>query len=173
MIKRRMLLSSALAVTMLLAADDLSAGELQQPEGGVILTVDGTIANVNTPDGAAAFDMAMLDALPQRRFRTATIWTSGVSEFSGPTLRSLLAHVGAKGKTLRLTALNEYAVEMPAADAFEGGPILATRKDGRALSVRDNGPLWLIYPFDDEPAYKTEVTYSRSIWQLKSIEVKD
>ncbi|AJY44628.1 oxidoreductase [Martelella endophytica] len=167
------MLLSALAATLLFGVGDLSASELRQPDGPIILTVEGAITNVNTPDGKAEFDMAMLDALPQRRFRTATIWTSGVSEFSGPTLTALLAFVGAKGKTLRLTALNEYAVEMPAADAFADGPILATRKDGRTLSVRDNGPLWLIYPFDDEPAYKTEVTYSRSIWQLKSIEVKD
>ena len=72
-----------------------------------------------------------------------------------------------------MTALNDYAIEVPASEAASGGPILATRVDGKPLSVRDKGPIWVIYPFDDKEAYKTEVTYSRSIWQLKSIEVED
>jgi hypothetical protein len=43
--------------------------------------------------------------------------------------------------------------------------------DDRPMSVRDKGPLWVVYPFDDVPAYQSETIYSRSIWQLDRIEV--
>jgi hypothetical protein len=39
------------------------------------------------------------------------------------------------------------------------------------MSVRDKGPLWVIYPYDAVPEYKSERIYARSIWQLVSIEV--
>ncbi len=150
-----------------------SAESLPAPEGNVILTVTGKIGVTNTAEATAAFDLAMLDALPQTRFETETIWTEGVAEYSGVELSALLDAVEADGAQLLMTALNDYAIEVPADDAVSGGPILATRVDGRPLSVRDKGPIWVIYPFDDNPAYKTEVVYSRSIWQLKSIKVED
>jgi hypothetical protein len=40
------------------------------------------------------------------------------------------------------------------------------------MSLREKGPLWIIYPFDSSPEYQTELTYSRSIWQLNRIEVQ-
>ncbi|MEC8574513.1 MAG: oxidoreductase, partial [Pseudomonadota bacterium] len=39
------------------------------------------------------------------------------------------------------------------------------------MSLRDKGPLWIVYPFDSDPAYQTEAIYSRSIWQLEEITV--
>ncbi|RYH00603.1 oxidoreductase, partial [Salipiger sp. IMCC34102] len=39
------------------------------------------------------------------------------------------------------------------------------------MQVRDKGPLWIVYPYDDTPEYRSEVIYSRSIWQLDRIEV--
>ncbi|AJY47326.1 oxidoreductase [Martelella endophytica] len=149
------------------------ADDLPTPGDRVILTVSGKLGVTNTEEGTAAFDLAMLDALPQASFETATIWTDGVARFSGVELSALLEAVAAEGTELLMTALNDYAIELPASEAIPGGPILATRVDGNPLSVRDKGPIWLIYPFDDNPSYKTEVTYSRSIWQLKSIKVED
>jgi hypothetical protein len=37
------------------------------------------------------------------------------------------------------------------------------------MSLREKGPLWVIYPYDSDPAYRTEETYSRSIWQLNRL----
>ena len=75
--------------------------------------------------------------------------------------------------TLKATAINDYAVEIPVEDAVEGGPIIAFMRNGAPMSVRDKGPLWIVYPYDSDPAYQTEVIYSRSIWQLDRIEVME
>ena len=162
-------LAAALAAGLLLCTPAVAA-DLAAPEGDVILTVSGAIAN--TTDGTvAAFDRAALEALAPTTFRTETIWTEGVVEFTGVELDDLLAHVGATGEALHAIALNDYKVDIPVADAVDGGPIVAYLMNGEPMSVRDKGPLWIVYPYDSNDAYQAEVIYSRSIWQLDRIEV--
>jgi hypothetical protein len=143
----------------------LAAEPLPQPTEPVILTVNGAVGVTNAGD-AAAFDRTMLEALPPVTIRTSTIWTEGVREFTGVSLRILLNRLGVLDGTLTATALNDYSVEIPITDAAEGGPIVAYAIDGKPMSVRNKGPLWIVYPYDSDPAYQTEVVYSRSIWQL-------
>ena len=80
----------------------------------------------------------------------------------------ILAAVGATGTSLKVRALNDYAADVPADDA-KLDTILATKLDGKLMSVRDKGPLWIVYPYDADRQYQTEVIYSRSIWQLNRI----
>ena len=54
---------------------------------------------------------------------------------------------------------------------MEGGPIIAYMMNGEEMSVRNKGPLWLVYPYDLNHEYRSEVIYSRSIWQLDRIDV--
>ena len=140
----------------------------------VLLSVTGAISRTNAADGTRRydFDTEMFDALPTRTVRTGTPWHQGTLAFSGPLLADVLAHVGASGSTLQMTALNDYQVRMPANEVLPHQPILARRVDGAVLSVRDKGPLFLIFPFDDLPQTRNDLFYSRSIWQLKAIEVR-
>lgn len=138
--------------------------------GDVILTVIGDIQASEQGDDWE-FDLAALQALETVQFETTTIWTEGLQTFEGVPIIELLGHVGAASGVLRSIALNDYAVEIPTSDAVPGGPIIAYLRNGTEMSVRDKGPLWIIYPFDNNPEYKTEEYYSRSIWQLSRIEV--
>lgn len=144
---------------------------LAAPTQRVILTVDGAIGMRNDKT-AALFDAAMIDALPAHSFRTWTPWFPQPVSFSGPLLSDVLDAVAAKGKTLHMVALNDYAVDVPFEDARRFGPILARRVDGKVIGVREKGPLFLIYPFDDKPETRSEIFYSRSIWQLARITVR-
>lgn len=155
----------ASAVTPALAAD------LAMPTGRVVLTVTGKIANTNAP-GAARFDAAMLEALGVRTTRTKTPWHEGVVTFEGPLGRALLDKVGATGSTMAIVALNDYAVDVPIADFRDNDVILAMKRDGKVMDVRDRGPIFVIYPFDRNPELWTEKYFNRSAWQVKSIEVK-
>jgi len=147
------------------------AATLPQPEGEVVLTLSGQIATPNDPSGSALFDLAMLAALEPVTISTSTIWTQGVQEFTGVRLSRLLAAAGASGTVLHALALNDYAVDIPATDAVEDGPIVAYLLNGKPMPLREKGPLWIIYPFDAKNEYQSEVTYSRSIWQLDRIVV--
>ena len=87
-------------------------------------------------------------------------------------VRDILANVGATGTSVGATALNDYTVTIPVSDFQDYDVILATRRDGEVLSVRDRGPVWIIYPWTDQPNLQNEVIFSRSIWQLKSLFVE-
>lgn len=137
------------------------------PEGPVILSVSGH------PDvsGPVEFDRALLAALPEVSFVTETIWTEGRQEFTGVPLAALLDHLDVAPEALRLVAANEYAVELPVASLSDDAPILAYSQNGEPMSLRDRGPIWIVYPYDSDPSYRSEVIYSRSVWQLQRIEI--
>ena len=158
------------AVLALLAVQPALSDTLSKPTGAVILEVSGKIANTN--DGATAdFDMAMLSELEGGTTATSSPWYDGVKTFSGPLGKALLKAVGATGTTLRVTALNDYVTEIPVSDFNDFAVVLATEIDGKPMSVRDKGPIFIAYPFDSQPALNNETYYGRSAWQVKSIEV--
>jgi hypothetical protein len=136
-----------------------------------LLTVGGSISRPHG-ESIAAFDLARLEGLPQHHIRTATPWHAGKPTFSGPLLRDILKAAGAQGQTLRMTALNDYRVDLPADDADRFDVIVARQIDGRAMSVREKGPLFVMYPFDKHPELRNTVYFSRCIWQLRRIEVR-
>lgn len=164
LLRRRILFAAPLAG---LAA---RVSALEVPAGTVVLTISGALSLANR-EGRAEFDMAMLERLSQRSIHTETPWYSAARSFSGPLLRDVLAAAGAKGKTLRLVALNDYRVEMPFDDAQRYDVVLARQLDGKPMSVREKGPLFVMYPFDTQPELRNAVYFSRCIWQLRSIEL--
>ncbi|TNF19230.1 MAG: oxidoreductase [Rhodobacteraceae bacterium] len=159
-------------LTLACLAPAAGADHLRDPEGPVILTVSGAIAHHNAGD-EARFDLDMLRALDAREVTTSTIWTEGAIRFTGVSLDVLLAHVGASGSTVAARAINDYTVEIPASDATPEGALLAYGMNGAPMSRRDKGPLWVIYPFDASVDYRSEVIYSRSIWQLDRMEIRE
>ena len=116
------------------------------------------------------FDLDALVSMGAVEISTTTIWTDGVQTFTGVSLNTFLAEVDVTHGTLKATAVNDYAVEVPVEDAVDGGPIIAYLSNGEHMSLRDKGPLWIIYPYDSDPKYQTEVIFSRSIWQLDRLE---
>ena len=167
---RRAAFFAALVISLGANADGVG-----KPSGSVMLTIDGAIehANATTASGdAAQFDRAMLEALENATVATTTDWTDGVRRFSGPLASAVLDQVGAKGATVLATALNDYAVEIPISDFRKYPVILAMTMDGKPLSRRDKGPLWIVYPRDDYAELATPETNTKWIWQLKSLTVR-
>lgn len=167
LIRRRCL--RALAALPALAGTG-AARALPAPTGPVVLEVTGRVLAANH-GLCACFDMPMLSALPQTAFRARTPWFTAPRHFTGPLLRDILVAAGARGTLLRLRALNDYRVDVPWDDAQRNDPIVARLLDGEPMAVRDKGPLFLIYPFDDRPELRSAVFYNRSAWQLRTIEV--
>lgn len=147
-----------------------NAQQLATPTGQIVLTVTGDISTP-TEDTYMDFDIDMLKSLGEVSFETTTPWTDGVQTFTGVPLYRLTELLGVTEGTLRAAAANDYAVDIPVSDAVEDGPIIAYLQNGSPMSVREKGPLWIVYPYDQKVDYQSEVTYSHSIWQLVSIDV--
>jgi hypothetical protein len=166
---RRRLLGFA-ALALLAAAGP--AGALDAAVNKVILTVTGPLEHRNQGD-RAVFDLALIQRLPQHSFSTRTPWYKEPRKFTGVLFTDLLAAVGAPDiAVVRAVALNDYRVEIPRDDLTDHGAMLAYLLDDKPMSVREKGPLVIIYPFDDDPELRTPVRYSRAVWQLKSLELQ-
>jgi hypothetical protein len=164
----RFLLVAALAVgvlTLLQGAGARAQAE-EAPEGTVLTVVPGPGAE------PVHFTDADLAALPTVTFATGTIWTEEVHEFSGPSLATVMAAAGIPEGALqvRLTALNHYSVQIELSQVEDDAPIVANRIDGAAFSVRDKGPLWIVFPYDSEARFRSETVFALSVWQLRHIE---
>ena len=160
------------AITLCLLSLGTKASTMEKPAGEVILTVSGNIKISNSDDGTATFDQEMLTALPSQTIETTTPWTDGVVKFEGPLLRDVLKMVGGTGQSLKATAYNDYSVNIPAADFTNFDVILAYKRDGDIMTLRSKGPLWIIYPWDTHDDLRTELFHSRSIWQLRALDIQ-
>nr|WP_315229485.1 molybdopterin-dependent oxidoreductase [uncultured Albidiferax sp.] len=116
--------------------------------------------------------MAMLEKLPQKSFTTQTPWYPKPVTFTGPLLRDVLAAAGAKGSKIVAVALNDYKTDIPFEDATKFDPIVAHLLDNKPMSIREKGPLFIVYPFDTASELRTEMYYNRSAWQLSSLRVQ-
>lgn len=147
------------------------AEPLPSPSGPVILTIEGKIEHTNAP-GAAEFDLESLEQLGLTELRTWTPWTDGEAAFEGVPAQRLMEVVGAAGTTVHAKALNDFESSIPL-DDFERYPVLlATRVDGQPLEVRDKGPIWIVYPWSEEPELDDLPTRRKSVWQLRSLRVE-
>ncbi len=162
----------AIWLSILFMATPASASKLAAPTGPVLLTVTGEIGKTNDSN-SARFDEEMLATLPQRRIETSTPWTDGKNVFEGVLMSDLFDFLGVKdAQTLRAVALNEYEIASPFSEAIEHGALLAIRMDGKPLTRRDKGPIWIVYPRDGNPRIQDERHDARWVWQLTRIEVE-
>lgn len=160
-----------LTLALLLIGGIGAPGDARAQAETPILTVSGRLGGVVDGD-SVTFSFEDLKALPQVEIAGENPWEAGSPSFSGPLLADVLALVGADGPVLEMVALNDYRIEIPAADAIDHGPILALERNGMAMRVRDKGPVWLIYPATAADTLGQETMEARMIWQLEEIVVR-
>lgn len=168
----------AFLLSLLLAfSAGASAQALPQPTGPVILTVTGAIERGNARDAqgriVAHFDQAMLEALGQSGFTTSTPWHKGVVRFDGVPGKAVMEAVMAKRSGIaQAVALNDYASSVPVEDFLQHKLLLALKLNGAYMTVRDKGPLFIVYPYDSDAALRQETYYTRSVWQLRRLDIR-
>ncbi len=145
-------------------------GSLPVPKDKPILEITGSIG-VSNKNGSAVFDRAMLESLGTETLTTTTPWNKGPVTFEGVPMAKLMAAVEARGRTVRAQALNDYETQIPMEDFSKYRVLLALKRDGEYMPVRDTGPLFIVYPYDSDPSLKSQTYYGRSAWQLKRLEV--
>lgn len=169
---RRRLAGSAFGGTVLAAGRRaMAAPALPAPTERPLLTIRGKIRVLNTLD-SVQLDRAGLEGLGTASFVTMTPWYPGPVEFEGVPMARLMAAVGAFGDTVVATALNDYVTEIPVRDFSIYNVLLALKRDGGYMPLRDKGPLFIVYPYDSDPALRHQRFYSRSAWQVADFVVR-
>ncbi len=141
------------------------------PNERPILTISGKLGP-SEKTTSIQFDRAALESLGTVRFETTTPWYKGPVAFEGVPMDVLMRHVGAEGQRVIAIALNDYSSEIPFEDFKKYNVILALKRDGEYMPVRDKGPLFIVYPFDSDPELKSQTFYGRSVWQVAKLVVK-
>jgi hypothetical protein len=148
-----------------------SAETLSKPTGKPILIVSGSISNPNVGN-TAQFDREMLEMIGLQTITTANPWYDGKVRFEGVSMDKLMTLVGAKGTKVTAIALNDYVSSLPIEDFKKFNVILAMKRDGEYMEVRDKGPLFIVYPYDSDPQLQSQTYYTRSAWQVSKLIVE-
>ncbi|QEX24899.1 hypothetical protein FRZ61_48410 [Hypericibacter adhaerens] len=161
-----------LLVLALLPWPAQSGERLPQPKGPVLLAVSGDI-DWTTDGREALFDRQMLESLGVVTLTAVSPLDETPVEFQGVLLRRLLAAVGAHGDAVEAIALNDYVAEIPFAEVERHDVVIALSRQGRAIPVREMGPLMILYPIGLEPGLNTEAIAARSVRQLARLVIRD
>lgn len=131
--------------------------------------------DAQTQHHSLKLDLSQLDALPQRELiqeLPTPLGIPGEHHWQGISLRELLKLSGRQSTSLRLMALNGYFAQIPMTDIERFDPLLAYRRDGQNLTIRDKGPFILIYPFDQSRELNQQIYINRSVWQIHEIHIE-
>lgn len=163
--RRTVLRNAALVAGMLFMG--AAVAQTAAPSNKPILTISGKVTG-----DVVEFDREKLEALGMVAIETNTPWYKGAVKFEGVPLDKLMQSVGANGEKVVALALNDYSTEIPIEDFAKHKAILALKRDGEYMPVRDKGPLFIVYPYDQNPELRSQKYYSRSAWQVSRLVVK-
>ncbi|MGI9505290.1 MAG: molybdopterin-dependent oxidoreductase [Geminicoccaceae bacterium] len=159
-----------LGLAAFLLSTDVHA-ELPKPAGKILLTVGGLIDETNSGD-RAEFDRDMLESIGMVELTTQTPWTEGETRFAGVPVSRLLDLVAIRGAVVRASAANDYQADIPVATLRDAGAVLAMRMNGKDLTLRDKGPLWIVFPWSEQPELDRIEIYNYAVWQLLTLHVR-
>lgn len=164
---RVLLLLVFFLVPELVLAKDVSVEDI------TLLPVQSTkvILTIKTPNGDKQFSHGQIEAIGLKRLSTKTFWPEDYGEFDGVLLRDLLREIGIeKAPEIKITALDDYITLIPRKDWGKWDVILATRHEKKTMSIREKGPLRIVYPMDIGGEIADSDMRLRWIWAIKSIE---
>jgi len=107
-----------------------------------------------------------IKAMERTSITTHSPWLPGAVTFTGVRVSTLLNHIGAKSAKFEAIALDDYRFVVDGVDFDKYPVILAYERDGKPMTVRELGPLWIMFPFDDYPELLNEKNKGAAVWQL-------
>ena len=152
--------AAALLLAFATPADAADAGD-------TILAVTGKVTG-----GEINLTLAEIEAMGTGRIVTTTPWHDGRTTFEGVPMARFLEAVGAHGTTAYVQALNDFGIEIPLSDLTRFDAILAFKTDGNYMEIADKGPLFIVFSYDDIEEVRNALFYSRSVWEIYSIEIE-
>lgn len=155
------LVNSVLAITLLaFASTAATASE-------TLLTLENTktetIIELSEED---------LLAFEQHEIKTENDFIDGMVTFSGPLARDVVSMLEGEFESVKLSAVNDYSVDVPFLDYLNYDVIFVMSQDGNKLSRRDKGPIWVVYPMSDHSELQFPIYNDRMIWQLVRVTVE-
>ncbi|CAA7615089.1 molybdopterin-dependent oxidoreductase [Magnetospirillum sp. UT-4] len=129
------------------------------------------VLKVGATGARTVFSPADLEALPLHRVTTSTFWPADDGTYEGPLLADVLKRAGlGDAAAVKATARDGFSQVIPGRDWTRWPILVATRRDGKPMAVRDKGPLRIIYPRDMDKELHDTIYRLRWVWLLESLE---
>lgn len=148
-------------------------GSVSAIETAVVDTapLPGAAVTVIGANGSMTVSVAELEAIGLKRVTTHSPWEKGELVFEGILFSDFLKKVGLDdAEAVLVRAKDNYTQTIPRKDWTDGPLLLATRQNGKPLTLRTQGPVRLVYPLLDYPEYDTEIHKRRWVWAITSVE---
>ncbi|MGF1788311.1 hypothetical protein L4D00_21165 [Photobacterium swingsii] len=129
----------------------------------------------NESDTVLGYTIEDLDRLSEDTLSTVTPWTKSKDLYDGIYLNQLIEDAGYRVdniKSIKVSALNDYEVEIPKQTLLSKKYFLAFYKNGKQIPLRQKGPLTIILDFSDikEGNNVLDITYDLA-WFVNKIEI--
>lgn len=155
---------------VLLVTVSISAAALSNEPETLLVLKNPRILGIH---GEIRFTRADLEAMDQQEIQTSNDFVDGVATFRGPSAFALIDQIGRAGSdVVRMTAANDYFIDIDIMELADYGAILALEMNDKPLTIRDRGPIWLMYPIDQFEELQDSSINNRLIWQLETIELR-
>jgi hypothetical protein len=156
----------ALAPETVSAATIKAGDPIPAPAEAVILSLSG-------PDNKeVTLDLPTLEKVGLVKYTVTDPWLESQITYTGVLLSDLLkvAGVADDATTVKVVALDDYAADIPIEEINKWPILIATQADGEYLTIENNGPTRIIFPYDTYP----DITAARnmSVWNLEGLEIK-
>lgn len=150
---------------------NIGSAQAQQPN---VLSVLGDIKLDGHQYHQLDFTLDELQALPQAEINTITPWTTESHRYRGVDLVLWFNQLfeNRRINSITLEALNNFSVTVDWSKIKSFTPVLAWQDNGKVMSRRDKGPLWLMLPFDRVPKLQQAEFLHFMAWQIRVIRVQ-
>ncbi len=157
------LLSLLFLILVLLSGESFALNRV------AVIHLDGAVKNL-TPGKVT---VAELEKLPQTTYVTFNPYEKKRFTYTGVLLKDLVtAYAAPDCVALTVTARDEYQVTFFREEWLRWDILLATRTDGKTMSIRDSGPAKIVMPYDTVQNVDFDEYTPKWIWLIKSIHFK-
>jgi hypothetical protein len=155
--------------------ENVSAGKIQAddaipaPDEEPVLEISGLISKPNQSD-VISIDLRTLEQMPLVKLKVFEPFEEKDVTFEGVPMSDLMAIAGAEPKAseAHFTALDDYEMVIPLEEFERSNVLLATKANGKHMSIEDGGPTRIVFPADSEFGENSDAW----IWNVKTIVVR-
>ncbi len=126
---------------------------------------------IKTGNSVREVALADLETLPMHEVTASITVEEPIKTFEGILLRDVLAYLGAlDAEEITVRGDDAYAASIPQKDWKTWPVLLATRSEGKPLTLRQRGPARVIYPMQDFEELNHRRYRNRSVWMVQEIQ---
>lgn len=161
----------AIAIAIFSINQSLADNAQPKPANIQASTATTPILTLVGPREKVLLSLSDLENMGMQQVKTSTFWPDDDGIYAGPLFLDVLKRAGLdEAEAVRIRARDGFSQILPRRDWEKWPILLATRRDGKPLSLREKGPIRIIYPRDMSLELSDTVYRLRWVWLIDRIE---